>query len=191
MLVPNYLLTLHQPLFGPLNKRSDGTFVFAAPLGQGHVTMIALEDLGWWARHVFEHRVETSGKDLEIASDVVDWDQLVSTFKAVTGQKAVYKPLHIDEWMNLFDDTNLPVASGRAIGDGSTTWREDFAAFYALWRDDIMPRDLAWIRSVHPESYTLERWMREKNYTGEWQPLLKNIEEGHTVTPKMDLISQL
>ncbi|KAI0085409.1 NAD(P)-binding protein [Irpex rosettiformis] len=186
-----YMQMLHNPLFGPVHKRADGTFVFASPVGQGHVTMIALEDLGWWARYVFDHRVDTSAKDLEVASDIVDWNYLVSTFKAVTGQKAVFLPLSIDEWMNLFDGTDKPVANERTFGDGSTTWKDDFVAFWALWRDDVIKRDMDWIRSVHPGSYKLDRWMREQKYTGERQLMLKNVEDGKAVSPKLDVISQL
>ena len=43
--------------------------------------MIALSDLGWWARYVFEHRSETSGRELFVASDWVSWDYLVDTFQ--------------------------------------------------------------------------------------------------------------
>jgi len=39
--------------------------------------MIALADLGFWARWTFDHRKETSAKDLEVASDMVGWDRLV------------------------------------------------------------------------------------------------------------------
>ena len=58
-------------MFGPHNKRADGTYVFSTPIGQGHVPMIALSDLGFFARYSFDHRAEVSGKDLEVASDWV------------------------------------------------------------------------------------------------------------------------
>lgn len=85
-------------MFGPLNKRKDGTFVFASPIGNGHVPMIALPDLGYFARYTFDHREETSGKDLEVASEMVQWSELVKTFQKVTGNKAEYKPVSLDEW---------------------------------------------------------------------------------------------
>ncbi|KAJ7740975.1 hypothetical protein B0H14DRAFT_3515398 [Mycena olivaceomarginata] len=44
-----YMETLNAGLFGPLNVREDGTVVFAAPLEDGHVPLIALKDLGWRA----------------------------------------------------------------------------------------------------------------------------------------------
>lgn len=89
-------------MFGPLNKRKDGTFVFASPIGNGHVPMIALPDLGYFARYTFDHRQETSGKDLEVASEMVQWSELVKTFQKVTGSKAEYKPVSLDEWFAIF-----------------------------------------------------------------------------------------
>ncbi len=179
-------------MFAPLNKRADGTFVFASPVGDGHVPMIALEDLGWWARYAFDHRAETSARDLEVASDVVGWDYLVSTFKNVTGQKAVFLKLTPDEWFNLFDGTDKPVANEREYGDGSTTWKENFSAFWSLWRDDVIKRDLDWIRSVHPDTHDLEKWMKKENYQGEWKmDFLKNIEDGKAITLKFEALAQL
>lgn len=179
-------------MFAPLNKRADGTFVFASPVGDGHVPMIALEDLGWWARYAFDHRAEVSATDLEVASDVVGWDYLVSTFKNVTGQKAVFLKLTPDEWFNLFDGTDHPVANEREYGDGSTTWKENFSAFWSLWRDDVIKRDLGWIRSVHPGTHDLEKWMKKENYRGEWKmDFLKNVEDGKAITLKFEALAQL
>jgi hypothetical protein len=61
--------------------------------------MIALSDLGWWARYTFDHRAETSARDLEVASDWVGWDYLRETFESVTGKKAVVVHQTVDEWM--------------------------------------------------------------------------------------------
>jgi hypothetical protein len=90
-------------MFGPLNRRPDGTYVFATPIEKGHAPMIALSDIGWWARYVFDHRSETSGKDLKISSDWVSWDYLRETFEKVTGKKAVVVHQTIDEWMDNFN----------------------------------------------------------------------------------------
>ena len=85
-------------MFGPLKKRRNGTFVFASPIGNGHVPMIALSDLGYFSRYTFDHREETSGKDLEVASEMVQWDELVKTFEKVTGKRAEYMPVGLDQW---------------------------------------------------------------------------------------------
>jgi hypothetical protein len=86
-------------MFGPINVRPDGTHVFATPIESGHVPMIALTDLGWWARYTFDHRSETTARDLEVASDWVNWEYLRETFEQVTGKKAAVVYQSLDEWM--------------------------------------------------------------------------------------------
>ena len=72
-------------MFGPIGNRADGTAVFAAPIQDGHIPMIALEDLGFFARYAFDNRAIVSGHDLEVATDWVSWDTLIATFTKVTG----------------------------------------------------------------------------------------------------------
>ncbi|KAJ7773813.1 NAD-P-binding protein [Mycena metata] len=174
-----YMELLMGGLFDPLNVREDGTVVFAAPVAGGQIPMIALKDLGWWARYTFDHRSETSGKELNITSERVGWDYLVKTFTKVTGKPAVFKPQSLDEWWGNFDDNiDGPVASDKERGDGSRTIRDNFSAFWRVLRDDVVKKDLDWIRRVHPDTYTLERWMRENNYGGRTGTVLKNAQEG-------------
>ncbi|KAI0245282.1 hypothetical protein BJV78DRAFT_1265499, partial [Lactifluus subvellereus] len=65
---PTYIPVSHpcpsKDLFGP-SRRADGTFVFYSPVEDSHVAMIALKDLDFF--------VGTSGKGLEVASDMVSW----------------------------------------------------------------------------------------------------------------------
>ncbi|KAJ7802051.1 NAD(P)-binding protein [Mycena olivaceomarginata] len=151
-------------LFDPLNVRADGTVVFAAPVANGQIPMIALKDLGC---------------ELNITSERVGWDYLVETFTKVTGKPAVFKPQSLDEWWKNFDDgVNDPVASDKTRGDGSRTIRDNFSAFWRVLRDDIVQKDMDWIRRTHPGTYTLERWMRENDYQGRTGAVLKNAQEG-------------
>ncbi|KAH8100955.1 NAD(P)-binding protein [Cristinia sonorae] len=185
-------------MFGPLNRRADGTHVFASPIGNGHVPMIALTDLGFFARYTFDHRQETSGRELEVASDMVGWKYLIETFTKVSGKKAVFVNQSLDEWFENFEGVDMPVANerhavtGEGGNEGWTTWRKNFSGWWALWRDDVIKRDLEWIRSVNPGGHTLESWMREKNYGGEWRrDVLKNAEDGKSITPKWDRLATL
>ncbi|KAJ6505964.1 NAD-P-binding protein [Mycena vulgaris] len=174
-----YMDMLKIPFFGPLNKRADGTFVFATPVGDGYIPMIALGDIGFWARWTFDHRSETSAKDLEIASEMVQISSLVKTFTKVTGKPAVYKRLTIDEWWDNFTGGDSPIANEKAYGDGSTTTRQNMSAMCRLWRDGFIKRDMEWIKKINPNGYTVESWMRENNYSGEMElDLLKNFEDG-------------
>ncbi|KAL4247608.1 NmrA-like oxidoreductase [Abortiporus biennis] len=189
-----YMDMLFNTMFGPLNRRADGTFVFATPIGNGHVPMIALSDLGYFARYTFDRRQEMSGKEIEVTSDIVGWDYLTSTFTKVTGQKAEVVHQSLDEWFANFDGVDFPLANERNIVnvDGSTTWRQNFTGWWSLWKDDIIKRDMAWIRQIHPTVHTLESWMREKGYNGELKRnLLKNTEDGKTISPVLEITRNL
>jgi len=96
-------------LFAPLNIRPDGTVVFALPLGDGLIPMIALKDLGWWSRHIFDSPSTTAGKHLEIASQMVGLDDIIETFKRVTGRPAVAVRQTIDEHFDLYQGVDTPV----------------------------------------------------------------------------------
>ncbi|RPD63751.1 nmrA-family protein [Lentinus tigrinus ALCF2SS1-6] len=188
-----YMDMLNMGIFGPLKARPDGTHVFASPVGAGHVPMIALQDLGFFARYIFDNRAATSRQELEIASDWVDWDYLVKTFTKVTGKKAEYSPVSIDDWMALFLNTDQSLANEQRRGDGTTTWRENFTRWWHLYRDDVIQRDFTRLRRIHSDLLTLEAWMRTNGYTGEIRgDLLKNDVDGKGgVRPNVEKIAQL
>lgn len=170
-------------MFGPLTRRADGTYVFATPVGKGHVPMVALSDIGYFARYTFDRRELTSGQDLRVVSDMVGWDYLVSTFEKVTGKKAVAVYQTIDEWMANFTMADMPVAYEKPHGQGMT-WRQNFTGWWNTFRDDVLTRDMKWIKEVNPNGHTLESWMREVNYTGDYlsnAAVLKDVEDKKTV----------
>jgi hypothetical protein len=168
-------------MFGPRAIREDGTREFAAPLGDGHVPMIALADLGWWARYVFDAPRElVNGKDLEVASEMVSWADLVATFTRVSGLPAVYIPVTIDQWMAANPNSDSPISAEHIRADTEvTTFRQNFSGFWRVFRDNVIKRDMQWIKRVHSRTHSLEDWMRDHNYTGERKmDILKADEEG-------------
>ncbi|KAH8116900.1 hypothetical protein DFH11DRAFT_1741782 [Phellopilus nigrolimitatus] len=135
-------------------QRADDTSVFASK-GNGHVSMIALSDIGF-ARCSFGQREEVSGKDLEVASQMVGWDGsdgLVETSKRVTDQKVFFVRQTVDEWINNFTGVDVHVA--RDVGEGSTTWRQNFS------NSVLAPMTTT---SINPNGHTLESRMRANNY---------------------------
>ncbi|KAH8979244.1 NAD-P-binding protein [Lactarius akahatsu] len=175
-----YMDMLHIDTFGPV-QREDGTFVFNAPIGDGHMPMIALADIGFFARYTYDHRAETSGKNLEVASEWVGWEHLVETFTNVTGRKAVYNRETVEEWISHMEGADKPVAVEGA--PGSTSWGENFTGWWNGYRDDLDKRDMDWIRKINPNGYTLERWMTENKYDGTLHkdPVLKVLADGKSV----------
>jgi len=176
------MLYIH--MFAPVKQREDGTYVFAAPLNDGHVPMIALSDLGYYARYIFDHREEMSAVDLEVASDMVSWDYLVKTFTKVTGKKGEYVRQTLDEFFELRSAVadkavahDLRKAEEQAAERKNITFRENFSGFWSSFRDDIIKRDMDYLTRIHPNRLDLEKWMREVKYTGdETKPLLKDLD---------------
>ncbi|EPT01228.1 hypothetical protein FOMPIDRAFT_1036372 [Fomitopsis schrenkii] len=190
-----YMEMLHHAMFGPVKVREDGTVVFVTPIGKGHINMIALEDFGFFVRYALDHREATSGQDLQISTDKVGWEYLRETFEKVMGKRAevIYKSY--DDWVKILDDVDVPLANERgSILDGSITWRENFRAWWANWRDDTISRDYEWLREINPKGYTLESWMRKeefgKDFSGKVH-FLKNSEDGKSPRYNFDYIASL
>ncbi|KAJ7284200.1 NAD(P)-binding protein [Mycena rebaudengoi] len=162
-----YMEMLEAPFLGPWNVREDGTRVFASILGDGHVSMMTLKDIGFWGRWIFDHRLATSGQDLKVASDMINWDNLVSTFTRVTGKPAVHLRLTEDEfWGYFINAESTPMAYDAKIGDGTPTVKENYTMWYKVYRDDIIERDMEWVREIHPGTQDTEAWIRETGWMG-------------------------
>ena len=86
--------------------------------------MIALSDLRFWARYSFDNRESVSGRDLEIASHFATVDDIVESFKKVTGKKAIRVDIEIEKFFTLFRNPDIPFTS--LGGKGSTTFRQNF-----------------------------------------------------------------
>lgn len=170
-----------------MTRRDDGTLVFAFPTDKGRVLMISL---AYFVRYSFDSRATISGKDLEIAGDVASLDKTAEIFKKFTGKKAVAIHLTVEEWFGPWKNPNIPMASERPIGDGSTTWRQDMTAFWCVWRDEVIKRAIEWIRKVNPNGDIIEKWKRDNNFTGELDlTLLKSGEDGKGTVPDWDTIA--
>lgn len=105
---------------------------------------------------------------------MIGQDELVETFKRVTNLPAVYKYVSYDEWVNKVPWKDFPVALDVPKG---TTFRDNFRAWWRIYHDDLIQRDMKWIEQVNPERVTVEKWMRQTGYDGTRKPLLKNIED--------------
>ncbi|KAJ4489986.1 NAD(P)-binding protein [Lentinula aciculospora] len=166
-----YMENLAGVMLGPLPRRENGAVVFVTPVEDGHIPAISLEDIAWWTRYTFDHRSETSGQELKIATEMITVDQVVETFTRVTGIPAIRKRISIEEYLAVHPHFSFPFVKGEqgpSIG-------ETFSAMYRVWRDNLVTRDMEWIRRIHPTGYTLESWMKEKGYVGNLSPDLKRL----------------
>jgi NmrA-like family len=172
-----------QPLLGALPRRENGAVVFAVPTGDGHIPAICLEDIGWWVRYTFDHRAETSGQELKIATEMMTGDQLVETFTRVTGIPAIRRKMSVEEYVSIYQ----PRLSRSIVkGQSGPSVAETYSSMWRMYTDDLLKRDMEWIRRTHPTGYTLESWIREKGYDGTFGPDSR-FWESKTETPKASL----
>lgn len=115
---------------------------------------------------------------------------ITEAFRKTTGHPAVCLSLSLDEWISLWNASEVPVAT--AIPDGKT-WEQNFREWYSTYRDGMIEkRDMEWIESVHPP-ITVEKWMRETGYIG-FGPItstLKQFEDQTGFIPKQEATSKL
>jgi hypothetical protein len=171
-------------------KNAEGTYQFVAPLGAGHVALIHLEDLGLYARWLFDHPKEANRFNLEVATEHVSWSALVSAFTKVTGQRAEYLDVSLDEYFRSYYPAGSKVVD-RKIGSAVDkkdptlqTWRQNFSGFWNMWKytranGGNITRDYALLDRIHPQRVkTVELWMRKVGYEGEPRRLLKDWADG-------------
>lgn len=161
-------------LGGPLIAQisEDGTRTFALPLGEGHLPLMSLQDMGVFAVKVFQDRRRWSGQTLNLASHFATGAELAATLSKVSGVKAVYRNVSIEEWTASLDFSNAPVATmdpeGITVGENFTMWWPGF-------QDSILlpTRDMKMLKEINPDLETLEGWMRRVGYDGTGKGVLK------------------
>ncbi|KAJ6457041.1 hypothetical protein C8R47DRAFT_1227585 [Mycena vitilis] len=80
---------------------------------------------------------------------------------------AVHLRLAPEEWWPYFIDAEVtPMASTATRGDGSTTAKENYTRWWALYRDNMIGRDMHCIKSIHPGTQSTETWMRRHDTWG-------------------------
>jgi hypothetical protein len=165
-------------------KDETGTYVFSVPLGDGAAPMIYLEDLGKYARWVFDNPSESSGVNLEVATCQVGLRDLVEVFQRVTGEPAKVAHFTPEEYytregQNL--NPNIKLAHGTSGSDSTImTFAENFTGFFHVFRDNLATRDYTLLDKILPDRVkTLEGWMRKTNYVaGEFKPVLVDVKRG-------------
>jgi hypothetical protein len=177
-----YLETLAEWLAPRPSPDDPDVLVFSAPLGPGRPPLIHLADLGRYARWLFDHPERSNGMTLSVATENVGWAYLAETFTRVTGKKAVYKDITLDE---LFASPAFPFPDGK-VGHGVSpsdptlqTYRQNFSGFWNSWKADLVPTaDYALLDEILPTRVkTLGEWMKLTGYTGEKKSVLKDYRD--------------
>lgn len=169
----------------PQKSSDDATNVFSVPLGDGAVAFIYLEDLGLYARWIFDHPEESRGLDLEIATEHVDFGDLAKTFTEVTGKPARYEPISLETYFDSMPwgpnhDSNSKVGPENVEEDETLqSYRQNFSGFWNIWaasgkNEGLIRRDYAMLDKILPGRVkSVGEWMKKTGYTGDVRPVLK------------------
>ncbi|KAG7404028.1 NmrA-like family domain-containing protein 1 [Fusarium oxysporum f. sp. rapae] len=176
-----YMETLTE-LLAPRQSPDDPDLtVFAAPLGDGRPPLIYLTDLGRYARWVFDNPGSSNGMNLMVATESVGWEYLAKTFTEVTGKRAIFKDISLDE---LFTSGAFPFPDGKVghsvLPEDPTlqSYRQNFSGFWNTWKADLVKVDYALLDDILPTRVkTLSEWMKLVGYTGERRPVLKDYRD--------------
>jgi hypothetical protein len=143
--------------------------------------------LSTWKTTVATHAgldtpAKSNGLDLHVATEDIKWKDLASTFTSVTGKKAVYQDVTLDEYFKLgiFPDPEAKIAHSARYDDPTFfTVRENFSGFWNTWKDDLTKRDYPLLDEILPTRVkSVREWMIKTGYRGEYQSVLKDYRDG-------------
>lgn len=163
------------------------TMVFAVPAGKGRVPLIYLDDYGRYARWIFDTPSQSTGLELRVATEDIEWKDVAAAYTKVTGKKAVYKDVTLDEYFNLglFPDPDAKIGASYS-GDDATlvTYRQNFSGFWNTWKDNLTKRDYVLLDEILPSRVkSVEEWMQKVGYTGGHVSVLKEYrDQGRAVS---------
>jgi hypothetical protein len=191
-------------IFTPVTEK-DGTVVWREPLGEdgGGVVHVALEDCEYYVRWMFDHPERSNGLDLEVAIEHVSYHDLAKAFEKVTGKKARYEEVSLEEYWKTGNAARAgdgPSGYNSDLKDpAAMTFRQNFTGFFNMWRyssgnKGVIRRDYALLDEIHPNRIkTAEEWFRREEEKGRkegkgglWdriqkenlKPILKLAEDG-------------
>jgi hypothetical protein len=174
-----YLETFAEML-APRNETIDGeeVLVFQAPVGKGKPPMIFLEDLGQYARWLVDNPERSNGMNLKIATENVGWEDVAKSFTAVTGKKAIFRDVTLDEYFasGVFPNPDGKVGHGVGHDDDTLqTYRQNFSGFWNTWKEDILTRDYELLDEILPSRVrSVGEWMKLTGYNGQRGSVLKD-----------------
>lgn len=150
----------------------------------GKFPLIALADIGPYSLWMFDAPSESAGLYLKVTTDEVSFDEIAAIFTRVTGKKAIYKYLALEEYLPLAEPfphapANWAAGPSAPRDESTMTWRENFSAWWRYWGDGLPEvRDKALLDRIHPQRIkSLQEWMEKVQYDGKPRDVLKGVED--------------
>ncbi|KAL6813050.1 NmrA family protein [Trichoderma sp. SZMC 28013] len=163
--------------FGPCRYPETPDLVsFRSALGDVKVPLIYLDDIGRYARWIFDHPERSTGINLQVSSVSTTWDDIVKAFNNVTGQKAEHKRLTIGEAVDLYPGNDMLLGQGFDPHDPTLlSVGQNFSGMLTMLASgkvlDLIDYEL--LDDVLPDRLrSVEDWMRKTKYTGEHKEVI-------------------
>ncbi|CAG8960261.1 hypothetical protein HYFRA_00012781 [Hymenoscyphus fraxineus] len=146
----------------------EGVVTWRAPMGDGCMPAVSLEDCGYYVRWLFENRVRADGMDLQVAIADVGLGEVAQAFMKVTGKEARYVDVEMEEfWSAEGREEWGERPAGYSAGKGGMSMRENFTGFWNIYKHKILKRDYKLLDEIHPNRIkSVEEWFRRENQKG-------------------------
>jgi hypothetical protein len=153
----------------------DGVVTWRVPLGKGAVAHVDLDDCGYYVRWLFDNQEEANGANLEVAIDLIAYDDLARAFEKVTGHPARFIDVDLDTYWTSgpMGTGNISSAYNSDISDpAAMTLRQNFTGFWNIWKysgnnQGLIQRDFQKLDSIHPNRIkSAEEWFLREEERG-------------------------
>lgn len=150
----------------------DGVVTWRVPLGEGAVAHVNLDDCEHYVRWLFDHQARANGLDLEVAIDMIPYDELARAFTHVTGRPARYVDTSLaDYWSGggpLGPGTSAAGYNAAPDDPATMTIRDNFSGFWNMWKHSggnqgVIRRDTALLDEIHPKRVrSAQEWFQRE-----------------------------
>ncbi|KAK0387944.1 hypothetical protein NLU13_4188 [Sarocladium strictum] len=175
------------------DDNGEEVVMWKVPLTEnGAVVHVSLDDCAYYVRWLFDHP-EYDGLDLEVAVEHVHYAELAAAFERVTGCKAKFVDISMEEyWATgpMAARASAPAGYTADINEsGTLSVKDNFTGFWNVWRDSgknegVVKRDYALLDKIHPQRIrTVEQFFRleEERAKAEGTTLLGRIKNPRPV----------
>lgn len=156
----------------PMSPRvEDGIVTWRVPLGQGAVAHVSLDDCEYYVRWILDNQDRANGMDLEVAIDLISYDDLAAAFTQVTGHPARYIDTSLEEYWTTgpMGQGKVPAGYNSDPNDTATmTLRDNFTGFWNMWKRSggntgVIQRNVKLLDEIHPgRAKTAAEWFRRE-----------------------------
>lgn len=177
-------------------KIENGVVTWRMPLGDGAVAHVDLDDCGYYVRWLFDHQSRANGLDLEVAIDLINYNDLAQAFERVTSHPAKFIDTRLDEyWTTGPMGTGAPPAGYNADpkDSGTMSIRTNFTGFWNMWKysggnKGVIQRNFELLDEIHPNRIkSAEQWFRREEEKSQKQGTPSLWERATTLRPVLKI----